>query len=224
MEHLTRQFDILPPSATKIPITIIGAGAIGSFTALSLAKMGFEDLAIYDDDKISVENMNCQFYRYTDIGTEKVKALGELIYEFTRVEIKRHSYRYVSGIFPGVVISAVDSMEARRLIWENHKELAMNTKAIIDPRMGAENALLYVMNPMNDVDITSYEKSLYTDDEAHRERCTAKSTMYTALLLSGLVCKAVKDLQTTSDYIRTAQWDIKGNSLLSWNKESGKSN
>lgn len=224
MEHLTRQFDLLPPDKTKIPITIIGAGAIGSFTALSLAKSGFEDITVFDNDKIEVENMNCQFYRREDIGHAKVTALQNLIYNFTGIEIKGCFAKYESGCFPGIVISAVDNMATRQLVWENHKAISPGTKAIIDPRMGAENALLFVMNPMEEKDTAAYEKSLYTDEAAHKERCTAKATMYTALLLSGLVCKAVKDLQTNSDYLRTAQWDIKGNSLLAWNKETGKTN
>ena len=51
-EYLVRQLDILPPEQTITPITIIGAGAIGSFVALSLAKMGFDDITVYDFDKI----------------------------------------------------------------------------------------------------------------------------------------------------------------------------
>jgi molybdopterin/thiamine biosynthesis adenylyltransferase len=221
MEHLTRQFDLLPPSATKVPITVIGAGAIGSFTVLSLAKMGFEDITVFDDDTVSIENMNCQFYRFCDIGTPKVKALETIVHWFSKVNIRTIEARYEVGCFPGIVISAVDSMGARRAIWENHKEISPGTKAVIDPRMGAENALLYVMNPMSEKDIVSYEKALYSDEDAYKERCTAKATMYTALLLSGLVCKAVKDLQTTENYLRTAQWDIASNTLHAWAKING---
>lgn len=223
MEHLTRQFDILPPRATKVPITIIGAGAIGSFTALSLAKAGFEDLTVFDDDKVSVENMNCQFYRFEDIDHPKVYALERLINNFTRINIKSKYGKYTGGTFPGIVISAVDNMATRRLIWEEHKNVAPHTKAVIDPRMGGETALLYVMDPASAADIEAYEKSLYSDNEAHRERCTEKATIYTALLLSGLVCKAVKDLQTSQDYLRTAQWDIANNTLLAWSKDGKKS-
>lgn len=92
------------------------------------------------------------------------------------------------------------------------------TKAVIDPRMGAETALLFVMNPMDAKDIDSYEKSLYTDDSAVQERCTEKATIYCAIMLAGLVVKAVKDLITTPEYLRTAQWSIKDNQLLAWKK------
>ena len=108
-------------------------------------------------------------------------------------------------------------MAARKGIWDAHVKKAMATQYIIDPRMGAETALLYVMSPMNSKDIESYEKTLYTDDNAVQERCTAKSTIYTANLLAGLVCKAVKDIVTDNPFTRTTQWDIGKNQLMSWN-------
>ena len=218
-QHLTRQLDLIPIEVLGQPITIIGAGAIGSFTALQLAKMGFVDITVFDDDTIEVENMNCQFYRFKDIGKKKVLALKELIKDFTDVTIEAVSARYESGFFPGIVISAVDSMAVRKLIWDNHKSQSLNTKYIIDPRMGAENAMMYIMSPMREDDIASYEKSLYTDENAVQERCTAKATIYTANLLSGMVSKAVKDIVTNNAYPRTLIWSIAANDFQAWNNK-----
>lgn len=215
--HLTRQMDLIPVDVLDEPITIIGAGAIGSFTTLSLAKMGFTNITVYDYDKIEVENMNCQFYRNKDINKFKVLALQELVEDFTGVKIKAKNELYKEGIFRGIVISAVDSMKVRRTIWENHKEVAFQTKIVVDPRMGAESALIYAMSPMNVADITSYEKTLYTDENAVQERCTAKATMYTAIMLSGQVCKILKDyLVKTNPYARVTQWNIAQNAYQSF--------
>lgn len=217
-DHLTRQLDIIPMEALEAKITVIGAGAIGSFTVLSLAKMGFTDITVFDDDDVSVENMNCQFYRFKDIGKKKVIALADLVKEFTKVEIEGKPELYEKGFFPGVVISAVDSMEVRKLIWTNHL-LSPHTKAVIDPRMGAESALLYCMCPMIEQDRISYEKTLYLDQDAVQERCTAKATIYTALLLSGLVVKAVKDTLLAENKLRTVHWNIGQNAVEMWSKE-----
>lgn len=219
-EHLTRQWELLPPDKTDIPVTVIGAGAIGSFTVLALAKMGFTDIKVFDFDKIEVENMNCQFYRFKDIGKFKVIALQELVEDFTGVKIEVVADRYTGGKpFKGIVITAVDSMSTRKLVWDSHKEIATSTKFIVDPRMGAEIAMLYTMNPMSPEDIVSYEKTLYTDENSHHERCTAKATMYTALLLSGQVCKTVKDLVMKEPFARTLTWSIKGNDFQCWNAD-----
>lgn len=217
--HLTRQHDIIPVNVLGEKITVIGAGAIGSFVTLSLAKMGFGDITVYDYDKVEEENMNCSFYRFKDITKPKVRALRELVADFTNTLIEAKEEKYERGMFPGIVISAVDSMEVRKRIWANHKKQSPFTKAMIDPRMGAETALLYVMNPMDEADIDSYEKTLYTDEAAVQERCTEKATIYCAEMLSGLVVKAVKDLLVTpSKRLRIAQWSIKDDQFLSWKK------
>jgi len=216
--HLSRQLDIIPVETLGETITIVGAGAIGSWVALSLAKMGLGNIHVIDFDDVSVENMNCQFYRFSDIGKSKPEALRDLVRDFTGSEISVETLRYEGKEqFPGIVISAVDSMTARKIIWDGHKG-SYKTKFLIDPRMGAEQALLYVMNPSNKTDIATYEKTLYTDDDAVEERCTAKSTIYTANLLSGLVAKAVKDIITGGNYPRITQWSIKDNHQKSWSK------
>lgn len=215
--HLTRQMKLIPLEILEEPITIIGAGAVGSFTALSLTKMGFTNITVFDDDKIDVENMNCQFYRFQDIGKQKVLALKDLIKDFTGVEIDARNQLYEAGTFKGIVISAVDSMKVRKLIWDNHKETGIGTKLIIDPRMGAEQALIYAMSPWNPADFVSYENTHYTDENAVEEDCTAKATMYTATMLAGQVCKIVKDFLVKSvPYARTTLWGIKENTYKSF--------
>lgn len=218
VRRIMRQLDIIPEKTLGEPITIIGCGAIGSFTALSLAKMGFGNLQVFDSDVVETENMSCQFFRLSDVGKPKAEALRDLVQTFTEMEIYPHVKRYDSGAFPGIVISAVDNMATRRLIWENHKGVSPATRAIIDPRMGAEAALMYTMNPSCERDQVSYEKTLYSDQEAQPERCTAKSTMYTVGMISGLVAKTVKDLVTNGQYARNAQWAIKENTFIAWGK------
>lgn len=218
--HLTRQADLIPSERLGVPITIIGAGAVGSWTALALVKMGFENLTVFDHDTIEIENMNSQFYPMSAIGKHKAESLAKLVKDFTNVDIKWHNGKYVSGIRQGIVISAVDSMAVRKAVWENHKDTAIYTQAIIDPRMGAESALLYVMNPMSEADQESYEKSLYSDESAVQEKCTAKATIYTANMLAGLVCKAVKDLVTRPDYVRTVQWNIAENAMVAFSRKA----
>lgn len=218
-EHLTRQLDLIPLESLSVPVTIIGAGAIGSWVALTLAKMGMEDIEVWDFDKVDTVNLNSQFYRRSDVEQLKVAALMDMVKQFTGVNINGIAKPY-SGAerFGGIVIAAVDSMKVRKTIWDVHSGQAVACKAIIDPRMGAETAHLYVMNPMDPADDESYRKTLYSDDEAVQERCTAKATVYTASLLGGLVVKAVKDLITRSPYARITRWNIGANAYESWGK------
>lgn len=225
-DHLTRQLEIIPLNKLGIPITIIGAGAIGSFTTLCLAKMGFENLTVYDFDKVSVENMNCQWYRFADIGKPKVEALRALIHDFTgnMISIQNKFSADNSGQVKelrGIVISAVDSMAVRREIWS---VVAQNFRVqyFIDPRMAAEYAITFVMNPNDARDIKAYETTLYGDDMAVHENCTAKATMYTATMIAGYVAKHVKDLVTEKPYARVTHWNIADNVLQNWKKDDTK--
>lgn len=213
--HLTRQLEIIPLECLGQRITVIGAGAIGSFVVLSLVKMGFENVTVYDFDDVSIENMNCQWFRFSDIGKKKVDALQELIYDFTRAKIDVHAERFEGQALDGIVISAVDSMSARKIIWGRIQDCPMVTY-LIDPRMASEYALSYVMDPHSAKDRETYEKVLYTDEAAVQERCTAKATMYTATMIAGYVAKMVKDIVTKNPYSRVTHWDIGMNNLQNW--------
>jgi len=218
-EHLTRQLDLIPVEKLGLPIKIVGAGAIGSFAALQLAKTGFTNLEVWDFDTVSVENMSCQFYRFKDIGKPKVVALKDLIKDFTGAEIQVHNEKFRAELeHTGITIVAVDSMKVRKEIWQDIQSKSFMTRFIIDTRMGAEDCLMYTMNPWDSKDKESYEKTLYSDENAVQERCTAKATIYTANLLSGLLTKAVKNIACGESYPRVSQWSIKHNDLKIWSK------
>lgn len=209
--ELTRQMGIIPTDLLNKRVRIIGAGAIGSWVTLSLAKMGVKSLKVIDFDKVEKENLNSQFYRGHDVGEYKVDALRSLVYGFTEVYITVCRDKFSDSVQgdPEIVISAVDSMSARRDILNAHKKRGSSARFLIDARMGAEIALLYVVNLKDKKEVESYEKSLYSDEEAVQERCTEKAIIYTANMLSGLVCKAFKDILTRKDYVRRVRWSIK---------------
>lgn len=210
--HLTRQSDLIPSGVLHKPIYIIGAGAIGSFTSLQLAKMGFTNQTIYDYDTVDVVNLSNQFYRHTDVGKPKVAALRELIESFTGVQVTVHNTAF-EGIqhghtLNGVVIAAADCMKVRDDIYKTCKSIAFGVRYLIDPRMSAETLALYCTD-MSDMGAqAAYEKTLYSNEEAVQERCTAKATMYTVNLLSGLVAKTVKNCVLSQPYPANTQWNV----------------
>ena len=60
---------------------ILGCGAIGSATAIQLARMGAEDFALYDMDKVETPNIGVSQYNTDDIGKQKVSALGDKLFK-----------------------------------------------------------------------------------------------------------------------------------------------
>lgn len=209
-QHLLRQADSVPLDILKTKITIIGAGAIGSFTCLSLAKMGFQDIEIWDFDKVDTVNMSSQFYRLQDIGNTKADAIHHLVADFTGVGVKAKNRRYEPGDrLEGIVICAVDSMKARRDIFETHKLLAREVPFVIDPRMAIEDMALYTYVPVNFQDCERYEKTLHNDADAVQDRCTGKATMFTVNLIAGMVCRTVRDILVKQDHIKSLEWSVK---------------
>jgi molybdopterin/thiamine biosynthesis adenylyltransferase len=209
-QHISRQIDLIPTKILKEQITIIGAGAIGSFAAMSLAKMGFERLTVIDFDDVDIVNMSCQFYGFQDIGMPKVDALKRNIETMSggTTRVNAINAKWEGQTFAGIVVAAVDSLETRRAIWDAHL-MSFQTKFIIDPRMGAEVASLYVMNPHNDRDRKTYPKSLTSDDEAIQLPCTQKSTTFTAIMLGSLVSQSIRDCLMSSKYPRAIDWSLK---------------
>lgn len=207
--HLTRQMDLIPLEVLDTPINIIGAGAIGSFTALSLAKMGFNNITSIDFDQIDVENMNCQFFRFKDIGKLKVDALKELIKDFTNIEITTINDIWRGQLMDGITICAVDNMKTRKELFDAYGRKAFNSLGVIDPRMGAEFSTLHMYNPLSPDELRDYSGSLYSDAESVQERCTAKSSIYCTLGISSIVCTAVKELLVNQRRIKNVMYDLK---------------
>lgn len=223
-EYLTRHLDIIDPKvAASKQIHVIGAGAIGSFTVLSLAKMGFSNITVYDTDVVDPENMNCQFYPIEAIESRKLDALKTLISSYTGVNINTIPLRvgkddadYSDIITGDFLVVAVDNMKAREYVYRN----AWATEYLIDPRMAAEYCTMEVVRQGSDR--TSYEGTLFSDSDAVQERCTAKSTVYTSTMIAGQVVKAIKDITMNNNYMRTLEWDIANNRLLAWDSEGNK--
>lgn len=209
-DHLVRQLDLIPITTLGQQVTIIGCGAIGSFLGLQLAKMGLTQITAYDHDVVSIENMSNQFFRFKDIDKNKAAALHDLIQDFTGVPIK-HNLKFEPDYAPrlsGIVVVAVDSMEARAMIYESIKAKGFAVKYIIDPRMSAEFYTQYTINPFDEKDQATYAKVLQPDSESVAERCTAKSTVYTASLAAGMVTKTIKNIMLKQAYPRVINWDI----------------
>ncbi|MBI1973335.1 ThiF family adenylyltransferase [Candidatus Micrarchaeota archaeon] len=64
---------------SRSSIAVVGCGAIGSRTALSLARLGVKELRLIDWDVVEECNLETQAYTKKQVGTKKVEALAQLI-------------------------------------------------------------------------------------------------------------------------------------------------
>jgi len=186
-----RQLDIVSPDKLGFPITVIGAGAIGSAAVVCLAKMGCSSISVWDDDRLEEMNISNQFCKPALVGQLKVDALTELVFELTGVKVEGIPRRYGGQSLKGVVIVAVDTMTARQIAWKRVR-LNLRIPLLIDARMGAEFARIYSIHPMNADDADFYEENLYSGDEAERLPCSARAIIYCPTIIGGLTALIVK--------------------------------
>src|ERR1051326_3063246 len=69
------------------PLTLCGAGALGSHLADNLARQGFTKLRVIDRDRVEERNVSTQLYGEADVGGWKVEVLRQRIFRATGAEI-----------------------------------------------------------------------------------------------------------------------------------------
>lgn len=193
--------------ASRLGTVLIGAGGIGAATALALAKMGVRYLEVWDDDFVSEENLATQLHRLSDVGMEKVFALKDLLAEFsddTYVEPVPGRVTAQTGISGQIIISAVDSIAARKAIWA----ALGNFDWYIDARMGAEIAQIFCLEGRGDD--SWYADMLAGQDDASVEDapCTRRATFFCASAIAGILGSLVRKVATRQDLPRVINFDL----------------
>ncbi len=108
VRHLRQQDAVDMGRLSELQITLIGAGSIGSVTAVWLGKMGITNLAIYDDDIIQEHNWSNQMFTTSDIGRPKGEALWDVMESFCSFTPRVVLQAYTDQPLTEVVICAMD--------------------------------------------------------------------------------------------------------------------
>ena len=179
---ISRHRELFDSDSFNTPITIIGAGSTGSWLAIALAKLGIEDITVYDFDVVEEHNVPNQAFGVHDVGQPKVEALASLISHETDTSIKIKNQRFTNQRVAGIVFLMVDSMKARKEIFEASIKMKSAVKLLIEPRMGLDVGRVYNVDPMNLTHIKKYEETYYSDDVAEVSACGASMTVISSAL------------------------------------------
>ena len=196
----TSRFREAPWYEEDVPVLIGGAGGIGSWLSLFLARQQCQ-IYIYDNDNFEEVNMAGQFFKRADINKPKTIATQENIRNFTNV----YNF-YTFGLYDEesitnrITFAAFDNMKARKLMFDlwvkeevEAKQDDPQFKIFIDGRLNAEEAEIYVVTPDK---IEDYRKTLFDDSEASPLNCSYKSTSHCSAMIASLMTSAYNNAYT----------------------------
>lgn len=168
-------------------IIVGGAGGIGSWLTLFLARQG-HDIHLFDDDVISVENIGGQLYGITATGEKKVEELRDTCSHLADHEISTYDEKFTSeSAASPVMFSCFDNMKARMdmfLKWAPGR-------LFIDGRLNAETAEMFCVYDERTAKL--WKESWFSDEMVPDAPCTFKATSHCAAILAGLMVAALNN-------------------------------
>lgn len=204
---LNKSFEVFDPHTALAdqPVHVIGCGAIGSHVAEVLARLGVDNIHLYDDDKVASHNIANQMFKYSDIGKFKTECVAEMILAINPgCKVTVHTERVQGEMLKGYVFMCMDSIVPRHEIAEAN-QYNYKCKAIFDFRMGLFSGQFYCADTPERK--TALLKTMnFTDEDADKNTpksaCNFElSVVYTIKCLVGVgmyeAVNAIKDTPTT---------------------------
>jgi len=122
-EQIYRGSELMQKLAVT-PITICGAGAIGSNLAMNLARMGVNKLTLIDRDRVEERNIGTQVYSVSDVGGRKAEILRNTLYRELGTDCKAVvqdlSDTNLTKLLKGaeIIVDAFDNSVSRKALFE----------------------------------------------------------------------------------------------------------
>lgn len=166
--NLNKHIEFFNPANVEAPIHVIGCGAIGSYIATYLVRLGCNNIHLWDFDTVDPHNITNQMYRYNQIGKPKTDSLIEILKEISpSVNIIKHG-AYEKQNVSGYIFLAVDSIDLRREITTYLKDNRY-IKAMFDCRMRLTDAQSYAADWSNKESINAFLNTMQFSGEEAKE-------------------------------------------------------
>ena len=195
---------------------IVGAGGIGSWTAVLLAKMGMSILIIdkdtFDEVNIAGQIFNVKRSNRRNKAVEVATFCTDVV-PTARVRGYDHmltpsNIGFLIDKNSKICICAVDNMLARKLVFDYWCDIVNGVTEeerqdylFIDGRLAAESYQLYCIEGPNQRAKDRYIREFFSDDEADELSCSFKQTAYMAALLAGRIANNIANFASPKDGI-----------------------
>lgn len=180
-----------PAKKVNKEIHIIGCGAIGSYVALQLVKLGCTDINLWDFDIVESHNITNQVYTSKDIPLPKTVALKQHLLD-NNPEVQLKERGMYTGMQPlkGYAFICVDNIETRKEIYERNQYNPM-LKLVIDGRIGLEQGQVYTAKWSDEEQV---QNLIDLSDFKHDEVANKTSACGTTLSVSPTVQIVVSNM------------------------------
>lgn len=180
------------PWFPKEPTDVLvgGAGGIGSWLVLLLARANFE-VTVYDFDTVEEHNIGGQLFRMSNIGQHKVTAVHKNTHEFADKIIQSVNEKVTAETPTNFfVFTAFDNIQARKDMFNSWSELAKEwlkdnsigpEPIFIDGRLTMEQLQIFCVTPST---MDKYPEHLFDDAEIEEAPCTLKQTSHSAAMIA----------------------------------------
>jgi hypothetical protein len=213
--HYMRQAEILPERLMEgVPFTIIGLGGLGSPAGLVIGKMGAQKMQLWDADRVERHNLPNQFYGLDQLEQKKAEALASNIREFAQVRIESITRMYTDEPLGGIVISGVDKIDIRKVIWEGIKRNRKSISLYIECRMAAELFQIFPVVMASDTSRDWYNTRLFSGKKPLQAPCTQGAVFYTVAACAGFVGDIVKKFLVGEPLPRGLTVDMKSFKII----------
>ena len=114
-------------------VTFCGCGALGSWTAVLLARSGLRHFRLIDMDKVEIHNTSTQAFFLENLGQYKVTALSRILYRINRAKSSIYQEKItrdnISLVFQDtdLVICTFDNYSSRKLVRDKAMEIGFPT-------------------------------------------------------------------------------------------------
>ena len=186
---------ILYPDRLHIPVTLVGAGGIGSTVAPMLVRAGVTKLIIWDPKVVAPVNLQMQNFYAKDLGRPKAVVMARRAKDINpQVEVSYHTRMFTKDDpLDGIVVGAVDLMEEGRLqIYEAVKR-SSGVKLLVDGRFTRKGDFidLFFIDPTSEEEMEHYRHWLFSNSQGHTSLRADSMTAHVPLVLAGLMGEAL---------------------------------
>jgi molybdopterin/thiamine biosynthesis adenylyltransferase len=171
-----------------LPVTIGGAGGIGSYLTFFLSRQKAL-IYLYDFDNVEIYNLGGQLYKTTDINKQKTASIAALCKELSDVTPYCFGKFEESSPVTPITFSAFDNMAARKTLFTEWSNLD-DRELFIDGRMLMENGQVYCVRKGNE---EKYLESLFDDSEVEDQPCNSKATSHSGAIIASLMVSCLNN-------------------------------